>query len=260
MVAGSAPEPSPDAGGEFAALLRRIEVLERAQDEAARASKFPFVVGHNGIADFQIIKSPTNDGTADILMGNGAGGKLLQVTTDTLYGTKILRILDQNGSTMMSTDALAGYGLGTPSYPFVFAGYESNTLSGATSQGTARELARGTSFVYNPATFINSRVRLFSTTAETVKMFAQWKDGQGNLNNTADVTWNLAANTVTVLTNDLKFGKLWDANDMNTPCAVFLKAYCTSGTPANVNVTASYQDGYGVSKRWYTDNSPSWAV
>lgn len=258
MVAGSAPEPSPDAGGEFAALLRRIEVLERAQEEAARASKFPFVVSHNGITDFQIIKSPTNDGTADILMGNGAGGKLIQVTTDTVYGTKILRILDQNGSTMLSTDAKAGYGLGTPSLPFPYAGFESVNLNGATSQGTATECARGINFVYNPAAFIKPRVRLFSTTVETVKLFAQWKDAQGNLNNTGEVTTTLTAGTPNFPA--CAFGKLWDANDMNAICSVFVKAYCTSGSPINVNMTASYQDGYGVSRGYYDQFSGGWSV
>lgn len=258
MVASSPPEPSAN---EYAALTQRLDAMQRDIDELGRASKFPFVVSHGSIADFQIIRSTSGDGSADVLLGNGAGGKLIQIITDPLYGTKIFKVLDQNGSSMMSTDALAGYGMGTPSYPFIYGGFESNTLSGATSQGSAREIARGINYVYNPTSYISLRVRLFSTTAETVKVFAQWRDGQLNLNNTADVTYALAANTVTVLTTEFKFAKLWDANDMNMACSVFVKAYCTSGSPANVNITASYQEGYGVSKRAYLDNAGiNWAV
>jgi hypothetical protein len=255
MVASSPPEPSSN---DYAALVQRLDAMQRQIDEAGRAPKFPFVVSHGSSQDFAIKPSVSGDGSADIFIGNGAGGKLIQVITDPLYLTKIFKILDQNGSTMMSTDALAGYGLGTPSLPFIYAGYESLNLSGATNQATGREFARGGNFVYNPATLISPRVRLFSTTAETVKLFAQWKDGQGNLNNTSDITVNLSAG-VTSLTIP-SFGKLWDANDMNTACGVFIKAYCTTGTPANVNITASYQDGFGISKRFYLDNVATWAV
>jgi hypothetical protein len=245
--------------GQVDYLLNRLANLERRLDQGGARSSFPFSVGHLGVTDFQIIPSTSGDGSADIYIGNGAGGKLLQVTTDTQYGTKILRLLDQNGSTMLSTDALAGYGLGTPSLPFVYAGFESTNLSGATSQATGREMGRGVNYVYNPAVFINPRVRLFSATAETVKIFMTWRDAQGNLANTADITVNLAANLATIPT--CQFGHLWDADDMNFPCAAFVKAYCTSANPANVNVTASYQDGYGVSKKKYDDNAGSvWTV
>lgn len=255
MVASSPPEPSAN---EFAALTVRLDELQRQIDELGRASRFPFIVSHDGIQDFAVIPSTSGDGTASIFLGNGAGGQLIRVITDATYGTKIYQLFDQNGSTMMSTDAAAGYGLGVPSLPFVYAGYESLNLSGATSQGTAREFVRGTNYVYNPATFVSARVRFFSTTAETVKVFAQWRDGQGNLNNTAEITVNLAAGVAAL--PSLPFGKLWDANDMNTSCSVFLKAYCTSGTPANVNVTASYQDGYGASRGYYDQFSSGWAV
>lgn len=255
MVASTAPEPSAN---DYAALVQRLDKMQQQIDEAGRASKFPFVVSHGSITDFQIIRSVSGDGSADIYMGNGAGGKLLQVLTDPLYATKIFKILDQNGSTMMSTDALAGYGLGTPSFPFVYAGYESLNLNGATSQGTATEFARGSNFVYNPAAYVQPRIRLFSTTAETVKIFAQWRDAQANLNNTADITVNLTAG-LTAFPN-CQFGKLWDANDMNGINKVFLKAYCTTGNPANVNITASYQEGFGVSRAFYNLNAAGWAV
>lgn len=255
MVASSPPEPSAN---DYAALAQRLDEMQRQLDELGRASKFPFVVSHGSIADFQIIRSSSGDGSADVLLGNGAGGKLIQIITDPTFGTKIFKVLDQGGSTMMSTDAKAGYGLGTPSLPFVYAGFESLNLNGATSQGTATEFARGVNYVYNPATFISPRVRLFSATAETVKLFAQWKDFQGNLNNTADITVNLSAG-VTALPAS-KFGKVWDANDMNGVCSVFLKAYCTTANPGNVSITGSYQEGYGISKSFYDLFSSGWAV
>jgi hypothetical protein len=161
---------------------------------------------------------------------------------------------------MLSTDALAGFGLGTPSYPFVYAGFESVTLAGATNQATGKEMARGVNFVYNPATYVNVRVRLSSATAETVKVFAEWRDGQGNITNTADITWALAAGTPAVLGSTFFFGKNWQADDMNAPCRVAIKAYCTTANPGNVSATASYVDGYGVSQRFYNDNASAWAV
>lgn len=255
MVANSPPEPSAD---QYAALVQRLDAMQRQIDEAGRSSKFPFVVSHDGVQDFSIIPSTSGDGTADIAMGNGAGGKLIRVSTDALYGTKIYQLLDQAGASMMSTDAKAGFGLGTPSYPFVYGGYESNNLNGATSQGTGREFARGVNFVYNPATFVNPRVRLFSTTAETVKLFAQWRDPQGNVTNTSDITVNLSAGVVAL--PNCPIGKNWAADDMNGACMVFMKAYCTTANPANVSVTASYQDGYGVSQAWYDLFSSGWAV
>ena len=103
------------------------------------------------------------------------------------------------------------------------------------------------------------RLRFSSATAETVKIFAQWQDAQANLINTADQTWAVAAGVISTMSPP--FGHLWDANDMNGVCRVFIKTYCTSGTPANVNITASYQDGYGMSKRAYDDNAGiNWTV
>src|ERR1043165_9822834 len=207
MVANAEPQRTDS----YDALVQRIAALERALDESSRASRFPFVISHGGgVSDFQIIPSTSGDGSADILIGDGAGGKLMQITTDAVYGTKILRFLDQAGNTMMSTDAAAGFGWGTPSYPFVYEGRTWNqTLAGATSQATAVEIGRGLNYVYNPATFINPIVRITSITAETVKVFAQWKDAQENINNTADATLIVTAGGVNVDANSCNFGKLW---------------------------------------------------
>lgn len=260
MVANATPEPSPAAGGEFAALLTRLDDMQRQLDETTRAAKFPFIVSHSGIQDFQIIKSPTGDGTADILMGNGAGGKLLQVITDPLYATKIYKLLDQQGRSMASTDALAGYGMGTPSFPFIYNGFESLNLAGATSQGTATEIGRGGNFVYNPATFINPRIRAVSSTNETIQIFVQWKDFQGNITNTANKSFNLTAGSPAVLINTFSFGKNWPAATMNGLCFAFIKAWCSTANPGNITATLSYSEGYGVSQRYYNDNAPTWAV
>lgn len=244
--------------GQLDYLLNRLNDLERRLDQQGARSSFPFSIGHQGVRDFSIEPSSSGDGTADIFMGNGAGGKLIQILTDTTYGTKIFVLRDQNGRAMMSTDAAAGYGLGVPSYPFQYAGFESATLTGATSQGTASEIARGVNYVYNPATYVNVRIRLSSATSETVKVFAQWRDFQGNLVNTADQTLSITGGTIAVRT--AAFGKLWDADDMNGTCSVFIKAWVQGGTPGNVSLTASYNDGYGISKGFYDTNSPGWAV
>lgn len=256
MVANTPPEPSVN---DYAALAQRLDDIQRQLDESGRASKFPFVVSHpGGVTDFQIIPSTSGDGSADILMGNGVGGKLIRISTDSLYGTKILQIFDQAGATMMSTDALAGFGWGTPSYPFIYSGFESLTLAGATSQGTATEIGRGVNFVYNPATFIQPRLRLLSTTNETVKVFAQWQDAQNNLINTADQTYALTANVPRIVY--APFGKNWQADDMNGICRVFIKGWCSTANPGNVNIASSYVDGYGVSQAFYNLFSSGWAV
>lgn len=258
MVASSPPEPSSDP---FAALVQRLDAIQRQLDEAGRAPKAPFVVSHSGFQDFSITPSLTNDGTMDIMIGDGAGGKLIQVITDPSYGTKILRFLDQAGNTMMSTDAAAGYGWGTPSYPFTNAGYTwAQTLGGSTSQATAREIGRGTNYVYNPATYIKPIIRISSPTAETVKVFCQWKDFQGNLNNTADQTLTVTAGGTNVDANTCQFGKLWDANDMNGYCFAFIKAYVVGGTPANVTIQMTAGEGYGISKGYYDQFSLGWAT
>lgn len=245
--------------GQLDYVLNRLADIERRLDQQGAKSSFPFSVGHNGIRDFSIERSASGDGTADVFIGNGAGGKLIQVITDPTYGTKIFKLLDQQGRVMMSTDALAGYGVGVPSYPFIYAGFESLNMNGATTKATGREVARGINWVYNPAVFINPRVKFSSATNETANVFITWKDGQGNLVDTADIVVNIPANVATLPL--LQFGHLWDADDMNSACRAQVRVYCTSANPANVNVTASYQDGYGVSKRYYTDNAGiNWTV
>lgn len=256
MVANSAPEPSADT---YAALVQRLDAMQRQIDESGRASKFPFVVSHSGTADFQIIPSVSGDGTADIAMGDGAGGKLIRVFTDADYGTKIYQLLDQAGSTVMSTDALAGFGLGTPSYPFIYGGFESLSLAGATSQGTATEIGRGVNWVYNPATYIAPRIRLFSSTNETAKIFVQWQDAQNNVVSTVDQTYALTASVVAL--RFPPFGKNWQSDDMGgAPCRCFIKAWCSTANPGNITAQLSYVDGYGISQRWYNDNASGWAV
>lgn len=248
MVANSQPEQSDS----YAALVQRLDAMQRQIDEGGRAAKSPFIVSHNGIQDFSITPSPTGDGTMDIALGNGAGGKLIRVVTDTAYGTKIFVISDQNGSSMMSTDAKAGFGLGTPSYPFVYDGRTWNqTLAGATNQATAVEIGRGFNYVYNPCTFIRPVVRIASATAETVKIFAQWRDAQLNLINTTDQTLTVTAGGFNVDTDTCKFAKNWQADDMNGGCTVFIKAYVLGGTPANVNIQMAFGEGYGASQAFY---------
>ena len=132
MVASGSPQPSSD---DFAALVQRLDALQRQISEGSAASKYPFVISHGGVQDFAITPSTSGDGTADIFMGNGAGGKLIRVSTDSVYGTKIYQLLDQAGATMMSTDAKAGFGLGTPSCTFVYGGFESQTQAGAPPLG-----------------------------------------------------------------------------------------------------------------------------
>lgn len=247
--------------GQVDYLLNRLANIERQLNEGTARSSFPFSVGHLGVTDFQIIPSLSGDGSADIYLGNGAGGKLLQVTTDTSYGSKILILRDQAGRTMLSTDAKAGYGLGVPSYPFTWGGYPWNlTLSGNTTKGTAREFARGGNFVYNPACYINPLVRMSSTTSETVQIFCEFKDSQGNITQTADRTIALTANVISLSNIGLDFAKLWDADDMNGICYVFIKAYCTTANPANVNIQACYTGGWGISQGFYDQNSNTWAV
>jgi hypothetical protein len=247
--------------GQVDYLLNRLADIERRLDQGGARSSFPFSVGHLGITDFQIIPSVSGDGSADILIGDGAGGKLVRVFTDTKYGTKIYQVLDQSGKSMMSTDAAAGYGLGTPSLPFVYSGRTWNqTLAGATSQATAVEVARGLNYVYNPVTYIKPIIRIASATAETVRVFCQWRDASGALNNTADQTLTVTAGGFNIDANTCQFGKLWQAADMNGLVAAFIKAYVVGGTPGNVNIMATMGEGNGVSRGFYDIYSPGWAL
>jgi hypothetical protein len=255
VVANTPAEPSVN---DYAALVQRLDTMQRQIDENGRASKFPFVVSHGGVTDFQVIPSTSGDGTADILMGDGAGGKLLEVKTDSGYGTKIYILRDQQGATMMSTDAAAGFGVGSPSYPFIYSGFESLTLAGATSAGTATEIGRGVNFVYNPATFVQPRIRLFSTTNETAAIIAQWVDYLGNSTTTAAQTYALTGGVVAL--RFPSFAKNWNAAEMNNVGRTYIKAYCTTANPGNISATLSYVDGYGISQGFYDANSSSWAI
>lgn len=246
MVASSPPEPSAN---DYAALALRLDAMQRQLDEAGRAAKSPFVVSHNGVQDFAITPSPTGDGTMDILIGDGAGGKLIQVKTDPLYGTKIITFLDQAGKSMMSTDALAGFGWGTPSYPYLFGGTEEANLAANTSHATAVTIATGVAYAYNPAVYIQPRCRARTSTGGTIRYFAQFRHEDGSTYDSAEVSDAIGVGAVS--TTFPEFAGQWTANDMNRPTAVFIKAYSAVGTAANLFVQSYYQAGYGISQAGY---------
>lgn len=237
--------PNADFGGD--APVNFLLGLKRQVDELGRQTKYPLLVSHGGTTDFSLTPSPSGDGTTDVYIGNGVGGALLQVMNDPVYGTKIMSLLDYNGTTMMSTDASAGYGLGVPSYPFLYAGFESLNMSGATSVGTATEIGRGQNFVYNPALFVEPRIRISSVSAVTVNIFAQFVGLNLGTVNTTERVFNV--NGVQVQNPD--FMCLFPKEDMNNNGKVFIKAYCSAGIGADVSMTVSYNLGYGVSKALY---------
>lgn len=237
--------------GQLDYLLNRLNEIERRLDQGGARSAYPFSVGHSGVRDFSIEPSASGDGTADILVGDGAGGKLIQVITDSNYGTKILKLLDQSGRTMMSTDALSGFGWGTPSYPYPYGGREEVNLSGATSVATALEIGRGVNFAYNPGAYFVPRIRARSATAVTVKVFCQFRHWDNSTYNSADFTFNIAANTIT--SQFPEYAAQWIDADMSGLTAVFFKAYVSSGVASDVFAQLFYQIGYGFSQRAYND-------
>lgn len=239
--------------GQVDYLLNRLADLERRMDQQGAKSTFPFSVGHANVRDFEIVRSVSGDGSADIYIGDGVGGKLIQVTTDQLYGTKIIRFLDQSGATMMSTDALSGYGWGTPSYPYLYGGWIEINMVGATTKGTAVEIGRGITYAYNPAAYFKPRIRARSSTSDNIKIFAQFRHADGSTYNTADFATTIAANTIPTLTPD--FAAQWTAGDMSGPTAVFFKAYCDTAAPQNVFAQLFYGEGYGISQRAYNDST-----
>lgn len=240
--------------GQLDYILNRLNDIERRLDQGSARSTFPFSVGHLGVTDFQIIQSTSGDGSADIYLGNGAGGKLIQIKTDSLYGTKIFVLSDQQGIPMMSTDALAGFGMGTPSWPFPYGGIpEEINMTGATTKGTAATIGQGINYVYNPAVYLQPRVRVRSSTAETFNIYAQFRHADGSTYNTADATYAIPAGTVALRIPE--FNGQWVAGDVNHACAVFFKAYCNSGIPANVFTQLSYQSSWGLSQRAYNDSN-----
>lgn len=249
MVANSPIERT--GNGQIDYLLNRLADIERRLDQGGARSSYPFSVGHLGQTDFQIVPSPSGDGSADILFGDGAGGKMIQITTDTLYGTKIIRFFDQNGKTMMSTDALAGFGWGTPSYPYPYGGREELSMATATSKATAIEIGRGINLAYNPSLYVQPRIRARCSTTDNLKVFCQFRHADSSTYDSADFGATVGAGSIAVFQPE--FTAQWNADDMNGRTAVFFKAYCDTAAPANMFAQLFYQTGYGWSQRSYED-------
>jgi hypothetical protein len=247
MVASSPPEPSSQ---DYAALIQRLDAMQRQIDESGRASRFPFVVSHGGVTDFQVVPSPTLDGTADIFMGDGAGNPAFRTRSVPGSAFKIVELFDASAGLMYSVDSITGYGLGNPVLPYPFGGYESLTLNGATTPGTATDIGYGSNWAYNPCTVVQPRIRFLSSTAVTVNLFAAWTGGVTTYTTTERVI-NLSAGVPSI--NFPSFAVNWAAGDMRTASAVTIRAYCSAGIAANANVTLAYRYGAGVS-RGYSDS------
>ncbi|MEU0531971.1 hypothetical protein [Amycolatopsis tolypomycina] len=226
-------------------LVNRIRQLEQKVAELTAQSKFPFSVSHGSTRDFSVLPSNSGDGSADLYMGNGAGGSLLEVYTDSTYHRKIATLRDMSGRIMLSTDAATGYGLGNPTLPYPYDGQEQIDLTGATSPGSAVEIGSGSNWPYNPALWVTPRVRTFSAANATVKMFAVFTAAGGTYT-TGERTINITGGVVSI--SRPEFATYLAAGDIAAAVNVSFKVYCSAGTASGVTAQMWFWRGMGVSK------------
>lgn len=237
--------PQIERPGSVDFLINELNALKRQVSELTAQSKFPFSVGHNGVTDFSILPSASGDGSADLFVGNGLGDPLLRVFTDATYDQKIAALIDYQGNTLVSTDASAGFGLGNPCLPFLFGGYEQLNLTGAITAGTATEIGSGHTYAFNPCLWATARIRVTSSTAVTVKVFAAFT-GAATTHTTTERTITCAAGGTAI--QYLDFATYLASGDMKEEVQVQFRAYCSSGTAANANLTLVFNRGMGISK------------
>lgn len=245
MVANRPREQPGGDGTDY--LLNRLDALERRVAELSSQSKFPFMVSSNGNKEFSV--EPSEDGVStDLIIGNGIGGKAFETYTSVTYGGKGWVLYDYDGTPVFSSDTSAGYGVGVPSFPFSYGGYpEILNMNGATTAGTATQVAEGSGRLINPALWIQPRARVSSGTANTVKMFAKVSVASGTYT-TSERTINVNNSTVAAIP---EFAWLLTADDMDQNCDLSIWAYCSAGTPANVTVQCTYHRGLGISKAFF---------
>lgn len=249
MVASPNTERPDGQGSDY--LTNKVAELERRLNELSAQSKFPFAIMRNGNKEFSVEASEDGVST-DLIVGNGIGGVIFETFTSVTYGGKGWHLLDYAGAEMVASDTSAGYGLGQPSLPFAYAGWESLNMNGATTTGTATTIGQGQNVVYNPSVYVSPRIRVVSTTNETIKHFVQWNGASSGVFNSTERTVALAAGVPQILTPD--FIGLFTAADMKLNSRAFFKMYCTTANPANVSATLAYNLGYGASKAFYDLN------
>lgn len=249
MVASPNTERPDGQGSDY--LTNKIAELERRLNELSAQSKFPFAIMRSGNKEFSVELS--EDGlSTDLIIGNGIGGVTFETFTSPTYGGKGWRLFDYAGTEMVASDTSAGFGLGQPSLPFVFSGWESLNLTGATNTATATTIGQGQNVLYNPSVYVSPRIRLVSTTNETIKHFVQWQGVASGLFNSTERTVALVAGVPQIITPD--FIGMFAAGDMKLNAKAFFKMYCTTAAPANVSATLAYNLGYGASKAFYDGN------
>jgi hypothetical protein len=146
-------------------LVNRLDDMQRQIDTLSRRSGFPFVIGHSGLQDFAVVPDPNDPtGNARVVIGNGAGGVILETFYSTVYGGKAARMVDLQGVQMWAHDELAGYGLSHPSMSLptgpAFSGFGNELIA----NGVETTIGQGVNFAYNPAVRVTALVRPTTTT------------------------------------------------------------------------------------------------
>ncbi|MEV8610118.1 hypothetical protein AB0383_19700 [Amycolatopsis sp. NPDC051373] len=159
--------------------MNKLRELEEQIAALGRQTKYPFVVSHGaGFPDFQIVPDPNDpDGNAQVVIGNGAGGVVLETFYSTVYNGKAARMLDLNGTVMWAHDELAGYGLSHPSMSFATGPASDGFGAAAIANNTETVIGQGWTFCYNPALRLKAFVRPSSTTTYNFRWQVNHPDG-----------------------------------------------------------------------------------
>ncbi|WP_326565067.1 hypothetical protein VSH64_24815 [Amycolatopsis rhabdoformis] len=159
-------------------LVNRLDDLQRQIDALSRQSKYPFVIGHNGEQDFAVVPDLNDpDGNAKVVIGNGAGGVVLETFYSTVFGGKAARMVDLDGIVMWAHDELAGYGLSHPSMNLptgpAFYGFGTETIANGVETG----IGQGINFAYNPALRVTGLVRPTAATTWNYRWKVDYNGG-----------------------------------------------------------------------------------
>ncbi|WP_409186732.1 hypothetical protein F9C11_21825 [Amycolatopsis sp. VS8301801F10] len=233
-------------------LKNKIRELEEKIDALTRQSKFPFSIGHNGVADFEVLPDPNDpNGGAKVRILNGAGQPIFETFYSMVYSGKAARMLDLSGTTMWSLDESAGYGLSNPGMSITLGGQARWGYGGNTTAGTAQVVADGYGGAFNPALWVGAELNLENgTLASTFNIWVEVLLAGSVIASSSTDAQSVAANTTDI--RSISKMLLLPQSAMQKTIEVRIRAWNSTGGNAFSQVFP--RQCQGISKAFYDVN------
>ncbi|GAB3376178.1 hypothetical protein [Amycolatopsis echigonensis] len=233
-------------------IANKLRDLQQQIDALTRQTKFPFSIGHSGVADFEILPDPDDPGGgAKVRILNGAGQPIFETYYSTIYNGKAARMLDLAGTTMWSLDESAGYGLSNPGMSIVMGGQARWSFAGSTTVDTAQVVADGYGGAFNPALWVGAELNLEnSTLASTFNLWVEVLLAGSVIASSSTDVQSVAANTTSI--RSISKMLLLPQSAMQKTIEVRIRMWNSTG--GNAFSQAFPRQCQGISKAFYDVN------